>query len=101
MAKRNISREIVDFFHLWGVKDMTSFLEDVMPIFEMFQEEEGAIVAPEEEEDVTNIKLVRYVYLLSYIAETYSGKFARIRSEHKDLWRRLEKMAQEGEKEGC
>jgi hypothetical protein len=100
MAKRNISREIVDFFHLWGVKDMTSFLEDVLPIFEMFQEGE-MIIDPDDEENCTNVKLVRYVYLLSYVAETYSGKFARIRSEHKDLWRRLEKLAQEGEKEGC
>jgi hypothetical protein len=73
---------------------MTSFLEDVMPIFEMFQDEDK-IVDPADEEDVTNVKLIRYVYLMSYVAETYAGKFARIRSEHKDLWKRLEKLADE------
>jgi hypothetical protein len=95
MAKRNISLEIVEFFHLWSVKDMTSFLENVLPIFEMFQEDEGVIVTPEDEEHINNVKLVRYVYLLSYLAETYAGKFSRIKSQHKDLWRRLEKMAEE------
>ncbi len=94
MAQKNISSEIVDFFELWGVEEMTGFLEHVMPIFNMFQDKD-IIENPATEEDALNVKLIRYVYLMSYIADTYSGKFARIRSEHKLLWRRLEKIAEE------
>lgn len=95
MAKKDISREIFDFFQFWTVQDTTSFLEDVMLIFEMFQEEEDPIIDPADEEDAKNTKLVRYVYLMSYLAETYAGKFARIKMEHKNLWKRLGKIAEE------
>lgn len=96
MAKKPIELEIIDFFTLWNGDTMVKFMDDIVPLIEMLQED-NEIVEPLSEEDkvTTNIRLIRYVYLMSYLAETYAGKLVRIRAEHKDLWRRLEKIAEE------
>lgn len=43
------------------------------------------------EEDKTNVRLIRTVYLMSKIAESHAGTLVTIKVRFKDLWKRMEK----------
>lgn len=96
MGKRkSIEQEINDFLDDWGCKEMTSFLRDIIPLFELYDvEDEDDWVEQTvggDEENVRTVRLIRTVYLVSRIAEFHAGKLCSMKIKYKDLWRRMEK----------
>jgi len=93
--RKSIEQEINDFLDDWGCKEMTSFLRDIIPLFELYDvEDEDDWVEQTvggDEENVRTVRLIRTVYLVSRIAEFHAGKLCSMKIKYKDLWRRMEK----------
>jgi hypothetical protein len=97
MAKRKIDEEINMFFELWPGSQMISFLRDIIPLFEMFDidDENDWILQAVGKDDELQVKILRTVYLISRIAEFHAGKLCQVKTHHKGLWERMEKIANE------
>lgn len=91
--KKTIEDQINEFLEIWDFKQMSSFLQDIIPLFELYDvdEENDWVKDSVGEENTQNVRLIRTVYLVSRIAEFHAGKLCNIKIEHKDLWKRLEK----------
>lgn len=93
--KKSLELEINEFLELWDCKQLTNFLRDIIPLFELYDvEDEDDWVEKEvggDEENVRTVRLIRTVYLVSRIAELHSGTMAMTRCKFKDLHRRMEK----------
>lgn len=95
MKKKTIEKELEEFLQTWNCEQMTAFLRDIIPLFELFDvEDENDWVANEVgKENEQNVRLVRTMYLVSRIAEFHAGKLCTLKINHKGLWKRLETMA--------
>lgn len=91
--KKDIETEINEFLNYFDCQKLTSFLRDIIPLFELYdvEDENDWVKEAVGEENERNVRLIRTVYLMSKIAENHSGALASIRVNYKDLWRRLEK----------
>lgn len=91
--KKTIEDEIIDFLNSWGSDEMTSFLRDIIPLFELYDvdEENDWVKEAVGEEDERNIRLIRTVYLVSRIAEFHAGKLCFIKMNFKNLYLKMEK----------
>lgn len=91
--KRNIEYEINEFLEHWDSNQMSSFLSDIIPLFELYdvEEEKDWVVDVAGKDDERNVRLIRTVYLISRIAEFHAGKLAYIKMIFKDLYRKMEK----------
>lgn len=91
--KKDIETEINEFLNYFDCQKLTSFLRDIIPLFELYdvEDEDDWVKEAVGEENERNVRLIRTVYLMSKIAENHSGALASIRVNYKDLWRRLEK----------
>lgn len=95
MAKKTVDQQIVDFMLDFGPDRLTKFLEDIVPLFELFDVEDSSnwvsdIVGKENEAPVT---MIRTVYLMSIIAENHAGMLCTLRMKYKDLWKKMENEA--------
>lgn len=92
-VKRTLEEEINEFLERWDCTQMTAFLRDIIPLFELYDVEnkDDWVLEAVGEEDERNVRLIRTVYLVSKIAENHSGILAYIRINHKRLWEKLEK----------
>lgn len=93
MPKRTIENEINSFLEVWNCQKLTSFLRDIIPLFELYdvEDEDDWVKNAVGEENERNVRLIRTVYLMSKIAENHAGVLASIKMNYKDLWKRLEK----------
>lgn len=91
--KKDIETEINEFLNYFDCQKLTSFLRDIIPLFELYdvEDEDDWVKEAVGEENERNVRLIRTVYLMSKIAENHSGTFASLKIRHKDLWQRLEK----------
>ena len=91
--KKTLEQEINEFLQYWDSDQMCAFLRDIIPLFELYdvEDENDWVSAAVGEENERNVRLIRSVYLISRIAEFHSGKFASIRINFKNLYRRMEK----------
>jgi hypothetical protein len=91
--KITIEEEIHKFFELWDADQLVAFLRDVIPLFELYdlQDEQDWVEKEVGIDNVRNVRLIRMVYLVSRIAEYHAGRLCRVRAEHKDLWKRMQK----------
>ena len=90
---KSIEQEINDFYDLWPVEKFSSFFQDIGEILELYdvdEDDDWVKNAIGKEEDASVIRLIRTAYLFSRLAENHSGTLARIKINHKDLWKRLE-----------
>lgn len=103
--KKSIEQEINDFLDIWDCRALTTFLRDIIPLFELYDvEDEDDWVEKEvggDAENVRTVRLIRTVYLVSRIAEFHAGKLCTINIGFKQLWKRMEKqgLGQQGEEE--
>lgn len=88
-----IEQEINAFFESWDVQQLTDFMNDIIPLCDLYNvDEENDWVRDEVgEEDLVNVRLIRTVYLLSRIAELHSGKLCSMKIDFKNLYKRMEK----------
>lgn len=93
MKNKTLEQEINEFLQVWDCDQMCSFLDDITPLFELYDVEENHDWLKDKvgEIDERNVRLIRTVYLVSRIAEIHSGKMALIRGKFKDIYKRLEK----------
>lgn len=94
MPKKTLEQEINEFLEKWDVNQMCDFLRDTLPLFELYNVDDSDdwvkdIVG---EENKTNVRLIRTVYLISIIAERHAGPLANIKINFKDLHSRMEKQ---------
>lgn len=93
--RRSIEEEIEKFLELWDCKQIISFLHDLIPLMVLYDvdEEDDWLKDIVGQEDLQNVRLIRTVYLLSKIAENHSGKICSIKIHFKDIYKRLEDIA--------
>ncbi len=93
--KKKIEDEINDFLNIWNVKELISFLNNIIPLCELYDVDENDDWVEKElkenSDHIRNVRLIRTVYLLSKIAENHSGLLVMSKIHHKNLWKRLEK----------
>ena len=94
---RSIEEEIEKFLEIWDVKQIVSFLNDIIPLFTLYDVDENDdwLEKIVKKEDLNNVRLIRTVYLLSKIAENHSGKMSSIKIHHRNIHKRLEEIANE------
>lgn len=97
-ARQNleIEKKLQEFFQIMPHEKLIGFAELAAELLEVFQAYEDCdwdeIMA---NEDTRNVKIIRTVYIMSRLAEDYSGTLALVRVKYKDFWRKLEKISQE------
>jgi hypothetical protein len=91
MAKKTLEEQIEGFLEIWTMDHQVKFIQDLIPLLEMFNVEEGYDWVEEEvgKENVVNVRLIKVVMVMSKIIDSYSGTFARAKIEYKDLHRRI------------
>lgn len=92
MGKKTVEQQIVEFMLDFGSDRLTKFLEDILPLFELFDVEDTSnwvtdVVGKENEAPVT---MIRTVYLMSIIAENHAGTLCTLKMRYKDLWKKME-----------
>ncbi len=87
-----IEKQLNDLLELWGKDEMTSFLRDIIPLFELYNinEEDDWVREAVGQEDEINIRLIRTLYLISKIADNHSGRLCAIKIKHPKLWKKME-----------
>lgn len=92
--KRTIEEDINRFLDIWDCKQMTSFLREIIPLFELYDvDDEDDWVEKKvggDEENVRTVRLIRTVYLVSRICCFHAGKMCNIECNFKDLWKKME-----------
>ncbi len=94
MAKRKpLDDQINDFLETWDCDAMTSFLRDIIPLFELYDvdDEDDWVKHVVGVEDERNVRLIRTVYLISKIADVHAARLCNLKITFKDLWRKMEK----------
>ncbi len=92
--KKNIEQEINEFLMEWSITEMTNFIGDIIPIFELYNVDVDNDWVKEEvgEENERNVRLIRTVYLISKLSENYSGRLCSLKVKFPGLWKKLEKI---------
>ena len=90
-----LEEEIAKFFDVWSMPDIVQFLRDTIHLFELYDvEDEGDWVEKEVGKDnEMNVRIIRTVYLLSILCDSFAGKMVKTNCAHPKLWRRLEAHA--------
>ena len=85
MAKKLLEQELCEYLQLWDGKQMISFLEDVMPLLNVFNTKDDSewFENCEDEREALNVQIIRCAYIISRIADHHSAKFALMRAKHK------------------
>lgn len=93
--KITLEEEINDFLDIWDGKQLTSFMRDIFPLFELYNVDDEDDWLEKHvgggEENVRTIRLVRTVYLVSRMVENQSAIFCNLNFNYKNLWRKMEK----------
>ena len=97
MAKKYLQQEINEFLEIFDVNTLISFLECTIPLTELYDVEENADWVEDYvgKDQVSTIRMIRTVYLISKLAEKSGGKLAMVKVRFPNLWRRLEKIHDE------
>ena len=88
---KTIESEIEKFVKSYGCKELTQFIEDVFPLFELYniEEEDDWVKEAVGELNAQNVRLIRTVYLMSKIAENHAGRLCLMNMNFKNLWKRM------------
>lgn len=95
--KKTVEQEIHEFLESWNCEQQLAFLRDIIPLFELYDVESHKDWLSDQvgEADLKNVRLVRTVYLISRIAEFHAGTLCLLKSNFKNLYKKLEKVAAE------
>ena len=99
--RKSLEVEINEFLQVWGLEQLQEFINDVFPLFDLYNvdEENDWVKDHVGEENTTNVRLIRTVYLISKIAEHHASAFCKIKMEHRNIWERLEQIEAENASE--
>ena len=91
--KKTIEQEINQFLDVFGKRDLSNLLNDILPLLELYNVDDGNdwvrdVVG---QEDYNNVRLIRTVYLISWLVEMHVPKLCSVSAQFKGLWKRLEK----------
>jgi len=94
MKKNNIEQQINSFLEIWDVDTMTSFIKHIISLCELYnvEEDDDWVKDAVGIDNERNVRLIRTVYIMSRIAEFYSGKLCNTKMQFKDLWKKMEKF---------
>lgn len=97
--RKTLETEINEFLQIWGLEQLQQFIDDVFPLFDLFNVdvENDWVKNHVGEENVTNVRLIRTVYLVSKIAEHHASALCKIKMDHRHMWERLEQIEAENE----
>lgn len=97
MARKTVEQELAAMILDFPAEDLISFLQYIVPIFELYDiEDESDWVEDEVGEDAThNVRILRTFYLMSRLADTQTGMLARLKMKYGGLWKRMEKEARQ------
>lgn len=95
--KKTVEQEIHEFLESWNCAQQIAFLRDIIPLFELYDVDtlKDWLSDTVGEADLKNVRLVRTVYLISRIAEFHAGTLCLLKSNFKNLYKKLEKVAAE------
>lgn len=90
--KKSLEDEINEFLTYWDIEQISEFFRHVEPLLQLYEisETEDWVADQVGEENTTNVRLIRTVYLMSRISDLFAGRFANINCHFKHLWKRLE-----------
>jgi len=90
--KKTLEQEINEFLEKWDRDQMCDFLRDIIPLFDLYDVENDHDWVKDAvgEDNATNIRLIRTVYLVSRIAEFHAGVLSTLKINFKDLYKRME-----------
>lgn len=96
MYKKSLEEQIERFFNDWNCIQMTDFLRDIIPILELYDNTDTTIddAVGNDDEAIRNVRMVRMVYLVSRLADLYSGKLCRLKADYKNLWKKIEEVSE-------
>lgn len=96
-----IEEEINAVLSFWDAKQLMSFLDHVIPILELYDVDEVSDWVRELVgiENQKNVRLIRTVYLLSRLSEEHAHNLYKLKTQFKNLWRKMEKIREFHEKE--
>jgi hypothetical protein len=94
--KYTLEEQINQFLHDFDAEDLCFFMKHVIPLFHLYNidDENDWVEAEVGADNAQSVRVVQTVYLISRIAEYHAGKFCRLKTTHKNLWRKLEKEAE-------
>lgn len=91
--KRLIQDEINLFLETWDQKQLTDFIRDITPLFDLYDinDESDWVSEAVGEDEQQVVRLIRTVYLVSRLCDFHASKMCSINCHFKDLWKRMEK----------
>lgn len=98
MKNKTLEQEINEFLEDWDCNQLTSFLRDIIPLFELYDVEDDYDWVKDAvgEENERNVRLIRTVYLISKIAENHAGNLPSVKVKFKRIFERMERNAYVG-----
>lgn len=92
-TKKTLEQEINEFLQVWDVDQMSAFLNDITPLFDLYDvdEENDWVEELVGKENQSTIRLIRTVYLISRIAEFHSSALCNIKMNFRNIYERMEK----------
>lgn len=91
---KKTNEELINLFlEEFDRDDLIKLFEDVFPLFYLYNvtEEDDWLKEVIKSDEITTIRIIRTVYLVSKIAERHASKLCYLKVHFKDLWKRLEK----------
>ncbi len=97
MPKKDLQQEINEFLELFDIKSLISFLECTIPLTELYDVDESDDWVEQKvgKDEVSTIRMIRTVYLISKLSELHGGKLATVKARFGKLYQRLEKIHDE------
>jgi hypothetical protein len=92
MAKKTLENEINEFLEVLDIQSLIALLECTIPLTELYDVEENSdwVENYVGKDEVSTIRMIRTVYLVSKLADRSGGKLATIQARFKNLWKKLE-----------
>jgi hypothetical protein len=103
MKKKPIEEEIMSVIEEWGTDSMMNFIIELDDFFSIYDvdEDDDWIKKAVGDSNFHEVRIIRTVYLLSRLAENYSGKLCLIKLRHPNLWNRLEECSETFKESDC
>lgn len=93
--KSTLEDDINKFLEIWGVDDMLDFIRELGSVYELYDvnEDDDWVTNKVGKENESNVRIVRTVYIISRMAEMFSGKLCVTKMNLPLLHKRLEEAA--------
>ena len=93
MARPKTIEEHINLaINTWGFKDLSSFMDDIIPLVQLFDFDKNNdwLLKDLIPEDRNNVRLIRSMYIISKIAENHAGNLVKFKATLPKLYLKLE-----------